>query len=55
MPVIRCDQTNCAYKGIECCTASMIVMQDGECLTAVTYEALMKMKPEENKRPPKRS
>jgi hypothetical protein len=50
MPVIRCDQTSCTYRGIECCTASRIEMQDGECVTAVTYEALMKMKPEENKR-----
>jgi hypothetical protein len=46
MAIIRCDQTSCAYRGIECCTADRVEMRDQECVTAVPYSVLMQQKPE---------
>lgn len=51
MPVIRCKVKNCTYRGTECCTAKRIEIDwEGNCLTACTFEQLMKQRPNQSEK-----
>lgn len=45
MTVVRCNQSDCANRGKEVCTADRVTFEDGDCKQMITFEQMMRSKP----------